>query len=160
MQITKHKAVSIDYTLTNDAGEVIDSSKGEDPLAYLHGVGNLIPGLEKALDGKATGDEIQVTIAPEEGYGERVDALVQNVPRDRFEDADALEVGMRFEAESDAGRTLVVITGITDSEVTVDGNHPLAGQTLNFEVKVMDVRDATEEEISHGHVHGVGGHNH
>lgn len=160
MQITKNKAVAIEYTLTNDAGEVLDSSDGQDPLSYLHGIGNLISGLEEALDGKASGDELKVTISPDKGYGEREEELIQKVPRDRFEDADSLEVGMRFHASSDHGETLVTITGLSDDEVTVDGNHPLAGETLHFEVKVVDVRDATEEELDHGHVHGPGGHNH
>jgi len=160
MQISKHKAVAIEYTLTNDSGEVIDSSEGQDPLSYLHGAGNLISGLEQALEGKSAGDELKVTISPEDAYGERVDELVQIVPRDRFEGADELEVGMRFHASSDHGETLVTITEVTDDEVTVDGNHPLAGETLHFEVKIVDVRDASEEEIDHGHIHGPGGHGH
>jgi FKBP-type peptidyl-prolyl cis-trans isomerase SlyD len=160
MQISKHKAVSIDYTLTDDSGEILDSSNGEDPLAFLHGIGNLIPGLESALEGKSSGDEIKVTVAPAEAYGEHVEQLVQSVPRDRFEDDGTLEVGMRFHAASDHGETLVMITDISDDTVTVDGNHPLAGKTLHFEVKVVDVREATPEEINHGHVHGAGGHAH
>jgi len=160
MQISKHKAVSIEYTLTNDSGEVLDTSEGQDPLAYLHGAGNLISGLEQALEGKTTGDEIKVTVAPEDAYGQRVDELVQTVSRDRFEGADELEVGMRFHASTDHGDTLVTITGVTDDEVTVDGNHPLAGETLHFDVKVVEVRDASEEEIDHGHIHGAGGHHH
>jgi len=160
MQISKHKAVAIEYTLTNDSGEVIDSSEGQDPLTYLHGAGNLISGLEQALEGKSAGEELKVTISPEDAYGERIDELVQIVPRDRFEGADELEVGMRFHASSDHGETLVTITEVTDDEVTVDGNHPLAGETLHFEVKVVEVRDASEEEVSHGHIHGPGGHDH
>jgi len=160
MQISKHKAVAIEYTLTNDAGEVLDSSEGQDPLTYLHGVGNLIPGLEEALEGKTSGDELKVSITPDKAYGERIEQLVQIVPRDRFEDFDNLEVGMHFHASHDHGETMVTITELTDEEVTVDGNHPLAGQTLHFDVKVADVRDATEEEIDHGHVHGPGGHHH
>jgi len=160
MQISKHKAVAIEYTLTNDSGEVIDSSEGQDPLSYLHGAGNLISGLEQALEGKSAGDELKVTIAPEDAYGEHVEELIQKVPRDRFEGADELEVGMRFHASSDHGETLVTITEVTDDEVTVDGNHPLAGETLHFEVKIVDVRDASAEEIDHGHIHGPGGHDH
>jgi len=160
MQISKHKAVAIEYTLTNDAGEVLDSSEGQDPLTYLHGVGNLIPGLEEALEGKTSGAELKVTITPDKAYGERIDQLVQKVPRDRFEDSDSLQIGMHFHASHDQGETMVTITELTDEEVTVDGNHPLAGQTLHFDVKVADVRDATEEEIDHGHVHGPGGHHH
>jgi len=160
MQISKHKAVAIEYTLTNDSGEVLDTSEGQDPLSYLHGAGNLISGLEQALEGKATGDELKVTVSPEDAYGERMDELVQKVPRDRFEGADELEVGMRFQASSDRGDTLVTIAEVSDDEVTVDGNHPLAGQTLHFDVKIVDVRDASEEEIDHGHIHGPGGHDH
>ena len=160
MQISKHKAVAIEYTLTNDSGEVIDTSEGQDPLSYLHGAGNLISGLEQALEGKSAGDELKVTISPEDAYGQRIDELVQIVPRDRFEGADELEVGMRFHASSDHGETLVTITDVSDDEVTVDGNHPLAGETLHFEVKIVDVRDASEEEVEHGHIHGPGGHDH
>lgn len=160
MQISKHKAVAIEYTLTNDSGEVIDTSEGQDPLSYLHGAGNLISGLEQALEGKSAGDALQVTISPEDAYGQRIDELVQIVPRDRFEGADELEVGMRFHASSDHGETLVTITDVSDDEVTVDGNHPLAGETLHFEVKIVDVRDASEEEVEHGHIHGPGGHDH
>ena len=160
MQISKHKAVAIEYTLTNDSGEVIDSSEGQDPLTYLHGAGNLISGLEQALEGKSAGEELKVTISPEDAYGERIDELIQIVPRDRFEGADELEVGMRFHASSDHGETLVTITEVTEDEVTVDGNHPLAGETLHFEVKVVEVRDASEDEVAHGHIHGPGGHDH
>jgi len=160
MQISKHKAVAIEYTLTNDEGEVLDSSEGQDPLMYLHGVGNLIPGLEEALEGKASGEELKVTISPEKAYGDRIEQLIQKVPRDRFEDSSNLQVGMHFQASHDQGETMVTITELTDEEVTVDGNHPLAGQTLHFDVKVVDVRDASEEEIDHGHIHGAGGHNH
>lgn len=160
MQISKHKAVAIEYTLKNDSGEVIDTSEGQDPLSYLHGAGNLISGLEQALEGKSEGEELKVTVSPEDAYGERMDELVQKVPRDRFEGADELEVGMRFHASSDHGETLVTITDVSDDEVTVDGNHPLAGQTLHFDVKVVDVRDASAEEVEHGHIHGPGGHDH
>ena len=160
MQISKHKAVAIEYTLTNDSGEVIDTSEGQDPLSYLHGAGNLISGLEQALEGKSAGEELKVTISPEDAYGERIDELIQIVPRDRCEGADELEVGMRFHASSDHGETLVTITEVTEDEVTVDGNHPLAGETLHFEVKVVEVRDASEDEVAHGHIHGPGGHDH
>ena len=160
MQISKHKAVAIEYTLTDNSGTVLDTSEGTDPLLYLHGADNLIPGLEDALEGKTSGEELKVTVEPENAYGNRMDELIQTVPKDRFEDSDNLEVGMRFHAASDHGETLVTITGITETDVTVDGNHPLAGQTLNFDVKIVDVREATKEEIDHGHVHGAGGHDH
>jgi len=160
MQVAKNKVVSIDYTLKNDAGEVIDSSEGHEPLFYLHGAQNIVPGLESALEGKAAGDRIQVSIAPAEAYGERNEALQQAVPREAFQGVEDLEVGMQFRAESDAGQQIVTITAIEGDEVTVDGNHPLAGETLNFDVTVVEVRDATAEELEHGHVHGPGGHHH
>ncbi|MDQ7011374.1 MAG: peptidylprolyl isomerase [Mariprofundaceae bacterium] len=160
MQIAKHKVVSIDYTLTNDAGDVVDSSAGGEPLVYLHGMHNIIPGLEHALEGKSTGDTLQVTVAPEDGYGERVDAMVQTVPRELFQGVDQLEVGMQFQANTDSGVQVVTITAVNGDEVTVDGNHPLAGENLNFDVTVVDIRDASHEEIEHGHVHGPGGHQH
>jgi FKBP-type peptidyl-prolyl cis-trans isomerase SlyD len=160
MQVAKNKVVSIDYTLKNDAGEVIDSSEGHEPLLYLHGAQNIVPGLETALEGKATGDRIEVSIGPEEAYGERNDALQQVVAREAFQGVEDLEVGMQFRAESNAGQQIVTITAIEGDEVTVDGNHPLAGETLNFDVTVVDVRDASAEELEHGHVHGPGGHHH
>jgi FKBP-type peptidyl-prolyl cis-trans isomerase SlyD len=160
MQVAKNKVVSIDYTLKNDAGEVIDSSEGQEPLFYLHGCQNIVPGLEKALEGKKSGDRVAVSLAPSEAYGERSDALQQVVPREAFQGIDGLEVGMQFRAESNAGQQIVTITAIDGDEVMVDGNHPLAGETLNFDVTVVDVRDATEEELEHGHVHGPGGHHH
>lgn len=160
MQISKHKAVALDYTLTDDSGEILDSSKAEDPLSYLHGTGNLIPGLESALEGKKAGDEVKTTVAPDQAYGKRSDEMIQSVPKDQFEKSDKLEVGMRFHSASAQGDTLVTVTEISDDEITIDGNHPLAGLTLHFDVKIIDVRDATKEEIDHGHIHGAGGHNH
>lgn len=160
MQISKHKVVAIDYTLTGPDGAVLDSSEGREPLAYLHGAGNIIAGLEKELEGKTRGDSLDVTVAPAEGYGERNDALIQQVPRSMFEGVDKIEPGMRFNAMSDAGPRVVVVTGVDDDGITIDGNHPLAGMELRFAVTVMDVRDATEEELEHGHVHGAGGHHH
>lgn len=160
MQIEKHKVVTIEYTLTDNEGEVIDTSEGGEPLAYIQGVGSLIQGIESALEGRATGDELQVTVPPEKGYGERDDALVDTVAREAFAEVEDLEVGMRFRAQTDDGERIVVVADIEGDEVTVDGNHPLAGMELNFDLKVVDVRDATEEELEHGHVHGPGGHQH
>ena len=158
MQIAANKAVSIDYTLTNDAGEVLDTSAGGEPLVYLHGAGNIIPGLERELDGKQVGDELKVTIEPEDAYGEFSADLVAVLGRNMFEGVDELEVGMQFHASApDGGMQIVTITALDGDEVTVDGNHPLAGQRLTFEVKVAAVRDATEDEIAHGHIHGDGG---
>jgi FKBP-type peptidyl-prolyl cis-trans isomerase SlyD len=160
MQIAAQKVVSIHYTLTNDRGEKLDSSRGAEPLAYLHGAGNLIPGLEKALEGKQPGDKLQVRVAPEEGYGQRDDALIQAVPRRMFKGMGDLKVGMRLQAQGDHGTRVVRISHIAGDMITVDGNHELAGEALNFDVEVTDVRDATAEEMQHGHVHGPGGHHH
>lgn len=160
MQISANKVVSIDYTLTDDNGAVIDSSEGRGPLAYLQGHGNIIPGLENALEGKSAGDALQVSVAPAEGYGVRDDSLTQEVPRQMFENADDIQVGMQFQTSSEHGMHIVTVTKIDDEKVTVDANHPLAGQNLNFDVKVVDVRDASEEELAHGHVHGPEGHEH
>jgi len=160
MQIADNKVVSIHYTLKNPAGEVIDSSEGNDPLMYLHGASNIIPGLEKELLGKQTGDKLNVTVQPDEGYGQVHQEMVQEVPRDAFQGVDDIQVGQRFEAESNQGPISVVVTAVTDDTVTVDGNHPLAGIVLSFDVEVVDVRDASEEEASHGHPHGPEGHAH
>lgn len=161
MPIAAQKAVSIDYTLTNDDGEVIDSSSGGAPLAYLHGAGNIIPGLEKALEGKDVGDELSVSIEPEDAYGEFSAELISTLSRSMFEGVDQLEVGMQFHASGpDGSMQIVTIRDLDGDDVTVDGNHPLAGQRLNFKVKVISIRDASQEELAHGHIHGEGGHQH
>jgi FKBP-type peptidyl-prolyl cis-trans isomerase SlyD len=160
MEITQQRVVTIHYTLTNDAGEVLDSSRGAEPLAYLHGAGNIIPGLENALAGKRAGDKLSVRVEPAQGYGERDDRLVQHVPRRAFQGIAEIQPGMSFHAESSNGPMRVTVTRVAGDMVTVDGNHPLAGEPLNFDVEVADVRAATEEELSHGHVHGPGGHHH
>ena len=161
MTIKENSAVSFHYTLTDDDGQTLDSSAGKDPLAYLHGAGNIIPGLESALAGKSVGDSMVVAVTAAEGYGEVQKELIQEVPRDAFQGVDSIEVGMQFEAQTGQGGTVpVTVTAVTDEIVTLDGNHPLAGKNLNFDVSIEDVRDATEEELEHGHVHGVGGHEH
>lgn len=160
MQIAQDSVVSIHYTLTSDAGEVIDSSSGGDVLVFLQGHGNLIPGLERELEGKQAGAKFKVRIAPADGYGESDESLIQDVPRAAFQGVDDIQVGMQFQAQSNHGPRTVTITKVADDAITVDGNHPLAGQHLNFEVEVTDVRAATEEELAHGHVHGPGGHHH
>jgi FKBP-type peptidyl-prolyl cis-trans isomerase SlyD len=160
MQITDDRVVLIHYTLTNDAGETLDSSAHGEPLAYLHGRGNLIQGLETELTGRVAGDKLEVRVAPGDGYGDVDPALTQDVPRSAFPaDAD-LRVGMRFQTRSDRGPQVVVVTQVSDELIRVDGNHPLAGQYLNFAVEVADVREASDEELTHGHVHGPGGHHH
>jgi FKBP-type peptidyl-prolyl cis-trans isomerase SlyD len=153
MQITSNTVVSIEYVLTNAEGDVIDRSSADAPLAYLHGAGNLIPGLEQALEGRAAGESLQVEVEPAQAYGEHDSDLVQVVPRDLFEDPERLEPGMRFEASGDHGKMVVTVTEVSDNGVTIDGNHPLAGQTLSFDVTVAAVRAATDEEVAHGHVH-------
>lgn len=160
MQIAPDKVVHIHYTLRNDEGSILDSSSGGDPLAYLHGKGNLIPGLEQALDGRQSGDRLNLTVEPKDAYGERNEGLVQRVPRRMFSGVKEVKAGMRFHAQSEQGERVVTVTHVTGDLVTVDGNHPLAGQSLSFEVEVTEVRDATAEELEHGHVHGAGGHHH
>jgi FKBP-type peptidyl-prolyl cis-trans isomerase SlyD len=160
MAITKDKVVSIDYTLTGENGQVLDSSKGKEPLAYLHGANNIIPGLESALEGKAAGDQLNVSIPPEQAYGTRDERMVQAVPRTAFQGVADIQPGMQFQAQTQQGARLITVVGVQGDQVTIDANHPLAGATLNFDVKVVDVRDATEQEKSHGHVHGPGGHQH
>jgi FKBP-type peptidyl-prolyl cis-trans isomerase SlyD len=154
MQIARDTVAAIDYKLTDSDGQVLDTSEGRDPLSYLHGAGNLIPGLETALEGQTEGDSLTVTVQPEEAYGERDERLVQQVPMAAFEGVEQVEAGMRFQATDEQGQGRVVtVTEIEGDQVTVDANHPLAGQPLNFEVSVVEVREATPEEIEHGHVH-------
>lgn len=160
MQITKDAVALIHYTLTDDEGKTIDSSAGGEPLAYIHGNGNLIPGLERELEGKGEGDQLDVKITPADGYGEFDKALIQQVPRRALKGVGDLHVGMQLHAQSEHGVRAVTITHLQGDMVTLDGNHPLAGKNLNFKVEIVDVRAATEEELAHGHVHGPGGHHH
>ena len=160
MQISANKVASIHYTLKNSEGEVLDTSSGQEPLAYLHGSGNIVSGLEKALEGKKAGESVAVSIAPEEGYGPRHDGLVQEVPREAFQGVDEIAPGMQFHAEGPSGPLVLTVTEVAGDKITVDGNHPLAGETLHFAVEVAEVRDATKEEMEHGHVHGPEGHEH
>jgi FKBP-type peptidyl-prolyl cis-trans isomerase SlyD len=160
MQIAERTVASFHYTLTNDAGEVLDSSDGREPLTYLHGAGNIVPGLEREMVGHVAGDKFSVDVAAEEGYGAYVDELVQVVPRASFDGVHDLAVGMQFQAQTAQGPIAVVITEIEGDEVTVDGNHPLAGETLHFAIEIVEVREASVEEVVHGHVHGAGGHHH
>lgn len=160
MQIAKNTVATIDYTLTNEQGQVLDTSNGGEPLSYLHGVGGIIPGLENALEGKSTGDAVNVTIQPEQAYGTRNEQLVQEVPRKMFQGVDNIQPGMQFRAQGPQGTQVVTVVGVAGDNVKIDANHPLAGVTLKFDVNVVGVREATAEEISHGHVHGAGGHQH
>jgi len=156
MQITSGKVVSLDYTLTDDSGKTLDSSVGGEPLAYIHGNDQIVFGLEKALNGKKVGDAFKVKVEPSEGYGIRDDAKVTTIPRSKVQGVPNLKEGIQLQA----GQQVVTVTKISGEDVTIDGNHPLAGETLNFDVTVRDVRAATGEEIAHGHVHGPGGHHH
>jgi FKBP-type peptidyl-prolyl cis-trans isomerase SlyD len=158
MKIAKDTVVTIDYTLTDEQGMVMDSSVGQEPLTYLHGAGNLIPGLEAQLEGKSKGDEVKISVPPAEAYGEWDERKVLTVAREQFSGVDKLEVGMQFTAGGAQGEYFVTVTKIDGDRVTVDANHPLAGKTLNFDVRVLDVRSATPDELSHGHVHGPRGH--
>lgn len=154
MQAKPDTVVTIDYTLTGDDGEVIDTSEGREPLAYLHGHGNIIPGLEKALEGKAEGEEVKVKVEPEEGYGPHRQELVQEVSMEAFAGIDQVEPGMKFNAESAQGPLVVKVTKVEGEQVTIDANHELAGQELNFDVTVRDIREARPEELEQGQVAG------
>jgi FKBP-type peptidyl-prolyl cis-trans isomerase SlyD len=160
MQIAKHTVATLEYTLTDESGEVLDASKGREPLAYVHGVGMLIPGLEEELKGKVQGDSLKARIEPDRGYGVRDEAMVQSVPRQQLPDEVEIEVGMQFQAQSEGDVHVVTVVEVEGEEVKLDANHPLAGVTLHFDVEVKEVREATSEEIEHGHVHGPGGHDH
>lgn len=156
MQISKNKVVSIHYTLRNLEGKVLDTSDGRDPLHYLHGAGNLIMGMEEGLDGKTKGEKLKLNINPEKGYGQKDDTLIQKVPRSTFGDQEVKE-GMQFSTNQGG---VVTVSHVGLDTITVDANHPLAGVTLLFDVEVIDIREASAEEVSHGHVHGPHGHHH
>lgn len=161
MTVANDSVVTISYTLTDDDGTVIDSSGDNGDLSYLHGHHNIVPGLESALAGKEVGETIKTSVAPSEGYGERREDLVFEVPRDRLPADEELQNGMQFRAQSADGQEMVVtLVNVGDEQVTLDGNHPLSGQTLNFDVTIQGIRAATAEELEHGHVHGPGGHHH
>ena len=158
MVISDKKIVTLDYTLTDNSNQIIDQSK-DGTFAYLHGAQNIIPGLEKALVDKKVGDQIKVSINPEEGYGLRDESMIQEVSVEMFESSEQVQVGQQFHAQGPDGHDIVItVTKVQDDTVTIDGNHPLAGVQLNFDVKVIDIREASEEEIDHGHVHD--GHHH
>ena len=157
MKIAKNVVPSIAYQVRTQDGVLVDEAPVEQPLEYLHGHNNLVIGLENALEGKAVGDTFEVRVKPEEAYGEYNENMVQRVPKDVFMGVDELEVGMRFIAYTDLGPLPVVITEVDGDEVVVDGNHMLAGQELLFSVEVVATREATLEEIAHGHIHQEGG---
>jgi len=161
MTIANNKIVTIHYKLVDaQSGDLIESSKDRPAMAYLHGANNLIPGLEKALEGKKVGDEFEVTIAPEDAYGEHSENGVHKVPLEELKDLEKIEVGMVLTAQTENGPANLQVTEVSETEVTVDANHPLAGKTLIFSVSVEAVRDASAEELEHGHAHGPEGHHH
>ncbi len=160
MNIENKKVVSFHYTLSNQQGEQIESSRDREPMVYLHGSGNIIPGLEKAMAGKAAGDQFEVTVRPADAYGERDENGIQRIPAKHFKQADRLEVGQPVILHTQQGQMQVTVVKVGRFNIDVDRNHPLAGQTLSFDVEVTDIRDATEEEIEHGHAHGPGGAHH
>ncbi len=159
--VAQGKVVEFHYTLKGPEGDVIDSSDGGDPLAYLHGAANIVTGLEKQLEGREVGDALDVVVPAREGYGEKEGPGPQSVPRSAFPDDVELHPGMSFVAEGPQGQQIPLwITSVEDEQVMVDQNHPLAGVDLHFHVEIVTVRDATDEEKAHGHVHGPGGHHH
>jgi FKBP-type peptidyl-prolyl cis-trans isomerase SlyD len=158
MIIAKNTIVTINYTLTDESGSMIESSEGQEPFSYLHGIGNVIPGLEVSLEGKSAGEAVRVTIPPEDAYGEWDEGKILEIPKDQFSGVDEIKAGMQFSVHSSAGEQIVTVSKVEGDKVMVDANHPLAGKTLNFDVKVVEVRNATEDEIQHGHAHGPNGH--
>lgn len=158
MSIEKNSVVSFHYTVFEDEDR-IESSEGRDPLIILHGAGNIISGLEKALEGKAAGDHVEVTVTPEEAYGLRNEDMIQRVPIKHFK-GQRLVPGQTMMLRGQQGPIMATVKKVGMSVVDLDMNHPMAGKTLRFEVNILDVREATEEEITHGHVHGPGGHEH
>lgn len=161
MSLTKNQVATVAYTLKNGDGDVLDQASKDDPMTFLHGVGGMIPGFEKALEGKNIGDSFSIVIDPADAYGERDDTLTQDVASSMFGDMsdEHLVPGAQFQAQTDAGVEIVTIVSVDKENeiVKIDANHPLAGTTLHFDVEMLDIRDATEEELAHGHVHATGG---
>ena len=160
MIVEKDKAVSFHYTLKNAEGEQMETSREKDPMSYLHGANNIIAGLEKAMEGHAVNDEFSVTVEPEEAYGVRNEDNVQRVPLKRLKSIGKISVGQVLNLQTNQGQVQVTVLKVGRFNVDVDGNHPLAGKQLTFDVEIMDIREASEEELEHGHVHGPGGHQH
>jgi FKBP-type peptidyl-prolyl cis-trans isomerase SlyD len=160
VEIVTDRVVTIHYTLKDDSGAVLDSSAGGEPLAYIQGHDNLVAGLEKALEGNQEGKTLSVVVSPEDGYGKRDPALIQRVPKRSLQGSGEIKKGMQFHLRSGGGVRVFTVTAVVGDMVTLDGNHPLADQTLYFDVEIVGVRAATAEELEHGHVHGAGGHHH
>ena len=160
MIVEKDKAVSFHYTLKNADGEQMETSREKDPMSYLHGANNIIPGLEKAMEGHAVNDEFSVTVEPEEAYGVRNENNVQRVPLKRLKGIDKVSVGQVLNLQTNQGQVQVTVLKVGRFNIDVDGNHPLAGMALTFDVEITDIREASAEELEHKHVHGPGGHQH
>jgi FKBP-type peptidyl-prolyl cis-trans isomerase SlyD len=160
MIVEKDKAVSFHYTLKNADGEQMETSRDKDPMSYLHGANNIIVGLEKAMEGRAINDEFSVTVEPEEAYGVRNEKNVQRLPLKRLKGIGKVSVGQVLTLQTNNGPVQVTVLKVGRFNIDVDGNHPLAGQQLTFDVEITDIRDASEEELEHRHVHGPGGHQH
>jgi FKBP-type peptidyl-prolyl cis-trans isomerase SlyD len=160
VDIAADRVVTIHYTLKDDSGAVLDSSSGGEPLAYIQGHGNLVVGLEKALEGRPAGATLAVVIPAEDGYGKHDAALIQRVPKRSLQGSGEVKKGMQFHARTGDGMRVFTVSAVVGDMITLDGNHPLADKTLHFDVQVVDVREATAEELEHGHVHGAGGHHH
>ncbi len=158
MTIQRNKVVTINYTLMDETGGLLESSEGQEPLTYLHGVGNLIPGLEASLEGKSAGASLKISVPPEEAYGVWDQEKVMDIPKSQFSGVESVEAGMQFSVQGEAGEEVVTVSKVEGETVTIDANHPLAGKTLAFDVTIVGIRDATAEELDHGHVHGHGGH--
>jgi FKBP-type peptidyl-prolyl cis-trans isomerase SlyD len=160
MNISENTVVTIEYSLSDGEGNLLEQSTADENFAYLHGHGQLLEPLEEALEGKEVGDRVQINIDPENGFGQRNEELVITVPRDRFPEDEDITEGMQVEAETEQGHQIFTILGVKDEGVTLDGNHPYAGFPLDFDVTVKDIRTATEEELEHGHAHQEGHHHH
>ncbi|MBQ0724730.1 MAG: peptidylprolyl isomerase [Cycloclasticus sp.] len=160
LAISKDTVVQFHYTLKNDQGETLESSLEQQPTAILFGRGGIIPGVENAIDGKQAGDTLNLTVKPKEGYGERIDDSIQSVPVKHLSGAKKWRPGMVASVQTDHGQRQVTVVKVGKFMVKVDTNHPLAGQTLHFDIEIVDVRAATAEELAHGHAHGAGGHHH
>lgn len=160
MNIQNDSVVLMHYILTNENGDIIDTSDGREPLSYIQGHQNIIPGLEKEMLGKKVGDKFKAVVQPEEGYGVSNPALVQVLDRSVFQGVDEIEVGMQFQVQLENGPIIMSVTDVDGDNITIDGNHALADQVLTFDVEVVEIRNASAEELAHGHVHGVGGHHH
>lgn len=157
MKIAQNKVIVMHYAVSDNEDTLIDSSYDNKPLSIIHGKGYLIPGLEIALIDHIAGDKFEVSVTAEQAYGERFDEYVQTVPKDLFSGIEDLAMGSQLRATTDEGEQTVIVIDVQDEEITVDGNHPLAGIDLKFDVEILEVREATEDEIAHGHVHTEGG---